>query len=345
MKKSLVALAALAVVGAASAQVTLTGTVSMGYQKNMLGASGIALTDDSFIFSAKDDLGGGTTLTLSTGFDAGGRTQNGGGAFGSENTSLTVAGSFGSIKLMSYESDGPFTAVSSLAGASLPQGVFDTNAVGLGKRYRNGVSYAAPAMNGATIALTYVTLAGQYTNAAYTGTSTAGDITNLSSNSKIVPAVTYVKGPLKVYAEDAFFNADYPGAPSASQPTVYATYDFGAAKVGAAWTKSSVGDPQYALGVNVPMGALTFGLATYTWKNSAAAGDATWTEGSVDYALSKRTSLKLSMAQTNDAGVGYAGATASATAVAGSAQSNYGYGLTGGLVQNCEYRVGLYHSF
>jgi len=348
MKKSLVALAALAVVGAASAQVTLTGTVSMGYQKSMDSAAGIVLSDDSFIFTAKDDLGGGTTLTMSTGFDAGGRTQAGSSAFGSENTSLTVAGGFGSIKLMSYESDGPFAAVAALGNASLPVGVFDSNAVGLGKRYRNGVTYKAPAMNGFTPALTYVTLAGQYKSSDSNSSN--------SSNSKIVPAVTYAKGPLVVYFEDAFFNADYPGTTnggalgSASQPTITATYDFGSAKVGAAWTKLSVGDAQFALGVSVPVGALTFGLATYTWQNSNAVapgtvigyntattattsiGDSTWTEASVDYALSKRTSFKVSMAQTNDAGVRYA--------VASAANNN-----VGGLVQNCEYRVGLYHSF
>jgi len=328
MKKSLVALAALAVVGAASAQVTLTGTVSMGVQKNLDGTAGIVLSDDSFIFTAQDDLGGGTKLALSTGFDAGGRTQAGATALGSENTSLTVSGGFGAIKLMSYESDGPFGAIAALGGASLGTGVFDSNAVGLNKRYRNGVSYAAPAMNGATFALTYVTLAGQY-----------APTNSLSSNSKIVPAVTYVRGPLKVYFEDAFFNADYPGSTNGtpngaqSQPTIYATYDFGAAKVGAAWTKQQTGDAIVALGANIPVGALTFGVATYQWNNSAVAGSASWTEESVDYALSKRTSLKASFAQTNDAGVSYANAGAA------------GYGLTTGLTQNCQYRVGLYHSF
>jgi len=334
MKKSLVALAALAVVGAASAQVTLTGTVSMGYQKNLDGKAGVVLSDDSFIFTAQDDLGGGTKLALSTGFDAGGRTQAGATALGSENTSLTVSGSFGAIKLISYESDGPFANIAALGGASLGTGVFDSNAVGLGKRYRNAVTYSAPAVNGATFAFTYVTLASQYAS---------ND--PLSSNTKLVPAVTYVRGPLKVYAEDAFWNADYPGSTASgggtatpngaqSQPTIYATYDFGAAKVGAAWTKQSNGDPIFAFGANVPVGALTFGVATYTWNNGAPAGSSSWTEESVDYALSKRTSLKASFAQTNDAGLFYANAAPN------------GYGLSNsGLIQNCQYRVGLYHSF
>jgi len=340
MKKSLVALAALAVVGAASAQVTMTGTVSMGYQKDLFNARGVVLSDNSFIFADTEDLGGGNKLVMSTGFDAGGRTQAGAGASGSENTSLVVSGGFGAVKLFSVESDGPFAAIAALGGASLSQGVFDTNAVGLGKRFRNGVSYIAPAMSGFTPALTYVTLAGQY------------DPTNsLSSNTKVVPAVTYLAGPLKVYFEDAFFNADYAGSTNgsanaaASQPTATVTYDFGAAKVGAGVTKLSVGDTQYAMGVSVPVGAVTFGLATYVWKNTntvvpapggaaVSIGDGTWTEASVDYALSKRTSLKVSMAQVNDAAASYA--------VTGLSS----YGLNSAAVNtNCEYRVGLYHSF
>jgi len=330
----------------------MTGTVSMSYQKSMTGTAGLALSDNSFIFADTEDLGSGMKLVMSTGFDAGGRTQTGGGAFGSENTSLAVSGGFGAVKLFSVESDGPFAAIAALGGASLAQGVFDTNAVGLGKRFRNGVSYVAPSMNGFTPALTYVTLAGQYASNAYGSDATApvapAVSAYLSSNNKIVPAVTYLNGPLKVYFEDAFFNADYPGTTTTSggavanggvsQPTIYATYDFGAAKVGAAWTKASNGDATYAMGVNVPVGAVTLGLATYTWKNSSSTvyGDATWTEGSIDYALSKRTSLKVSMAQTNDAGVSYAG---------GATSTLQSYGLTTGLVQNCEYRVGLYHSF
>jgi len=335
MKKSLVALAALAVVGAASAQVSITGTTSFSYQQSLTGAAGIAMSDNSIFLGDTEDLGGGTKLVMSTGFDAGGRHSTGGGNFGQENSSLAVSGSFGTVKLMSFESDGPFAAIEGLSGASLDVGMFDSNAVNNAKRFRNGVSYAAPSMAGFTPALTYVTMAGQYASSD-----------SSSSKTKVVPAVTYSAGALKLYAEDAFFNADYPGAGAASQPTVTAMYDFGVAQVGAGWTKASSADASTTiLAVSVPVGALTFGLATSVYNGSGAgeatapvavqnAGSSSFTEASVSYALSKRTSVKASFGATNDAGVAYANNFANST-----------YGTTGGLAQNCQYRVGLFHSF
>jgi len=351
MKKSLVALAALAVVGAASAQVSITGTTSFSYQTSLTGKQGIAMSDNSIFLGDTEDLGGGAKLVMSTGFDAGGRNNaTGGGNFGQENSSLTVSGSFGAVKLQSYESDGPFAAVEGLSGASLDVGMFDSNAAGLAKRFRNGISYVAPSMAGFTPALTYVTLAGQY-----------GPNETLGEKTKVVPAVTYKAGALTVYGEYAVFNGSYNASAGATtsaddgvtQPTVTALYDFGAAQVGAGWTKASNDDPVVILGVSVPVGNLTFGLATASYAysggvkttvngvttnnsrtaNVSASGTATFTEASVAYALSKRTSVKASFGMVNDQGVALANNFTTA------------YPTTEGLVQNCQYRVGLFHSF
>jgi len=321
MKKSLVALAALAVVGAASAQVSITGTTSFSYQKDLSGTAGIAMSDNSIFLGDTEDLGGGTKLVMSTGFDAGGRSNAGNGNFGQENSSLTVSGSFGSIKLMSFESDGPFAAIDGLSGASLSTGVFDMGAgTNTPKVFRNGVSYSAPSMAGFTPALTYVTKAGQWQNSD-----------PLSAATKVVPAVTYVAGPLKLYVEDAIFNASYNNNADdqVSQITATALYDFGAAQVGAGWTKPTNKGSTYTVGVSVPVGAVTLGLATFSYAgpNSASnVGTSNFTEGSIGYALSKRTTLKASFAQVNDNFNAYAGNTAA--------------GATNG-----EYRVGLFHSF
>ena len=339
MKKSLVAIAALTLVGAASAQVTLTGTVSFSYQSSLAGDGtagstakhGLAMTDNSIFLGATEDLGGGTKLVMSTGFDAGGRNATGGGNFGQENSSLAVSGSFGTVKLMSFESDGPFAAIEGLANTSLDVGMFDSNAVNNAKRFRNGVSYTLPTYSGFTGALTYVSMAGQYQS-----NSTS------DSKTKVVPALTYANGPLTLYVEDAFFNQSYAGLGAdnvtpnggATQPTVTAKYDFGVATVGAGWTKQSAADAAtIILALNVPVGALTFGLATTSY-NGTVNGNAFYNEESVSYSLSKRTAIKASFGQINDAAAANANSFANAT-----------YGTTGGLVANTQTRVGLFHSF
>jgi len=63
MKKTLIALAALAAFGTASAQVILAGSASVATQKNLAGTStGLSMTDNSLYVSATEDLGGGMSL-------------------------------------------------------------------------------------------------------------------------------------------------------------------------------------------------------------------------------------------------------------------------------------------
>jgi len=357
MKKSLVALAALAVVGAASAQVTITGTTSFVAAQSLTGAHGIEMSDNSIFLGDTEDLGGGVKLVMSTGFDAGGRAAAGGGNFGQENSSLAVSGGFGTVALKSYESDGAFAAVEGLAGTSLDIGMFDSQGLSNGKRFRNGIAYTAPTFAGFTPAISYVTMAGQFASSS-----------SLDEKSKVVPAVTYKAGGLTVYGEYDMFNASYNAVAgtttstddAVTQPFVTAIYDFGMAQIGAGWTKASNDDPITILGASVAVGPnVTIGLATSSYAYSGGAkttaagmttynsrfavtgvgpmpsGTSTFTEASVAYALSKRTSLKASFGQVNDQFV----------ALANNYSSNAAYGLSSGFTQNCEYRVGLYHSF
>jgi predicted porin len=232
------------------------------------------------------------------------------------------------VTLASFESDGPFAAIDGLSGASLPVGLFDAKSITGGKRFRNGLLYSSPSFSGFTIGASYVTLAGDYTPE-----------NPLDASTKITPSLTYAAGPLKAYVEYSLFNASYTNttADPITQPTAYVTYDFGVAKVGAAWTKASNGDPAYGLGVNAPIGALTLGLATFSSNTNAASGSATYTEASVAYSLSKRTSVKASFGNVNDSFNTIAGTAAANTAA--------GLGLAGGFTTNSQTRVGLYHSF
>jgi predicted porin len=351
MKKSLVAIAALTLVGAASAQVTITGNLSGSYQKSLDGTRGLSVSDNSIFFGITEDLGGGMKFNASTGFDAGGRNKDFTSSAGMENFSIAVTGGFGGVKFASYESDGPFAAVA-ISGASLPVGAFDANGANMGKRAREAVTYSTPVFGGFKGALTYVTAAGQFsstpglaTNAAITkadGTASAGF---WDSNTKVVPALSYTNGPLSAYVEYASFNPSYSGtsADTITQPTATVSYDFGVAKVAAGWTKPSNNDVTIGFGVNVPVGALTLGLETFSFNSSAAQGTATYTDFAVAYSLSKRTSLKASFGTVNDAFVAYSKPNPYGQTVLGTGTAPFGAATAD--ISNQQTRIGLFHSF
>jgi len=342
MKKSLVALAALTLVGAASAQVTITGNFSGSYQKSFDGTRGLAVSDNSIFFGVTEDLGGGNKFTGKAGFDAGGRNTAFAPQTGSEDFSIAVTGGWGGLKFASYESDGPFANVA-ISGASLPVGVFDANGANLGKRAREAVTYTLPTFAGFTGALTYVTAAGQFSSTPGLGTNPTTNATGaqtgfFDSNTKVVPALTYQNGPLKAYVEYAMFNQSYTGttADTVTQPTAYVSYDFGVAKVAGGWTKPSNNDVTVGLGVNVPVGPLTFGLETFSFNSSKTQGTATYSDIAVAYSLSKRTTLKASFGAVNDAFVAY------------STANNYGQTVltpTSADSSTSQSRIGLFHSF
>ncbi|MFZ9107620.1 MAG: porin, partial [Burkholderiaceae bacterium] len=69
MKKTLIALAALGVVGAASAQVTISGAAMVALQKGSLtgNTTSFATPDFDINFAANEDLGGGLSVSVATG--------------------------------------------------------------------------------------------------------------------------------------------------------------------------------------------------------------------------------------------------------------------------------------
>ncbi len=311
MKKSLVAIAALTLVGAASAQVALTGTFSLSKSSNLNKATGFEQSDGNLFIGVTEDLGGGTTLALSSGFDFGARH-----ATGSEDTSLSIAGGFGKVTLKSYESHSAIEAAL-LSGASLSNGIADTAAVNLKlTAQRNGIVYSTPSFGGAVASLIYVN-GGDGLQSAVTGTP---------NNNKTVLNVKYSGGPLTAYVEAVSFDSNYGGNDTtaksatlagASAYALYALYDAGIAKFGVGYNKNSYNDVGITTaGVSVPVGAVTLGLDTAQYDG------AQWTTAAASYALSKRTSLKASFGQANDKAI-----------------------ANGGYLINSQYRVGVFHSF
>jgi predicted porin len=234
--------------------------------------------------------------------------------------------------------------------------VFDANGANLGKRAREAITYSTPVFSGFKGALTYVTAAGQFSSTPNNGATAAvpatvtaagagtnpginGSATSFwDSNTKIVPALSYTNGPLSAYVEYASFNPSYTGTSSdtVTQPTATVSYDFGVAKVAAGWTKPSNNDVTIGFGVNVPVGALTLGLETFSFNSSKVQGTATYTDFAVAYSLSKRTSLKASFGTVNDAFVAYSTANAYGQTVLSPVTADS---------SNQQTRIGLFHSF
>jgi len=297
MKKSLIALAALAVVTAASAQstVVLSGSVSMGLQQ--LGTSvaaqttqiaGVdAISSNSFNFTATEDLGGGITATAVIN----NRLNNLNVDLGTGDLYVNLSGGFGQVRAGRYtfnSNSGYNTfasrAVTTLSGAGQALGA------------NNTLQYTTPGFNGLTATLAY------QPNAFATGTAGTG------------VKVNYAAGPMALqFSTSTAAQGGITGV-EAKVDSIAATYDLGVAKIffnyydqraGATISNSTnanytgnttalLDDTGTSLSVAIPMGAATLRAGIIdrspgTGTLPAALLDRT--SIGVDYALSKRTML------------------------------------------------------
>ncbi len=291
MKKTLIAMAAVAVAGVASAQVTISGAIGMGYQ-NSFGTKGTARTDGNVNFTATEDLGGGLSVTAVGGVDL----QNRGQYAAGRNLSLTVNGGFGSFVMSSVNSANS----SRLSGAggtmSLDKDIDDT--FGADANIQS-VKYTLPAMvDGLTVAVGWSGAAGTaLTDSA--AASAPGKITSTSADWALT------------YAFDGG-NAVVTYRPDDKRARFGANLALGGLSIGAhsvpSYTKtdtSVVGD-QTEFEVSMPVGALTVGAQYATraaWTdvtNSVTYVKATGTTFGIKYAMSKRTSVIASFGKIDD---------------------------------------------
>jgi len=116
MKKTLVALAAVAVTGGAFAQATMTGAVSLGYSSDTtvagVNTSGFGVNDSEINFSVSEAIDGVGNLTAGLGFGGGGN----GAAVTSNDMNITMALSSGT-KLKFYGGKSADYLSGGLAGA------------------------------------------------------------------------------------------------------------------------------------------------------------------------------------------------------------------------------------
>jgi len=273
-------MAAVAVAGAASAQVSITGNLGYGWETSSTGngpsTKGLKVTDGNVKFSATEDLGGGMSVATAMDIQSRGRDTT----IAGRDASITLVTAAGGFTLGAVEAG---NGIIGLGGAGAPTIGLDGNTVLAGgtdvdlARYDlafgNGVAVFASRTDGATAALNGV---GEGVNPANTfGASYAAN--GLSAK------FDTTKGLL------------------AKRNRMSASYDLSSAVVGIGYETrkavSGVGgtDKDTVIGVSVPMGAVNFGLNYGKRKNSTANTSNKGVDLGVSYALSKRTALYAQM--------------------------------------------------
>ena len=326
MKKSLVALAALAVVGAASAQssVTLFGVVDATLAfGNGSAANKIQLTNSGYNssrlgFKGTEDLGGG--MSASFHLEAGVNNDNGAGSGTNTNNQATgaaaaaaggqglafnrrstvsLSGGFGEIRLgrdytpqyWNHTVFDPFGNVGVGTEQTLPSSIMPGAIL---VRASNSVAYLTPAMGG-------FYGWGQY----YMGEN-LDNLPNKDDGTGIGLRVGYAAGPLDVAG--SYTQAKYAGADIKST-NLGASYAFGPAKLSLQLSREdnsvNIGTGG-SIGLNYTMGAgeIRAAYSQYSVDTAVARKTGKFALGYVQN-LSKRTALYATVAQvSNDGGAG-----------------------------------------
>lgn len=290
MKKTLIALAAVAATGAAFAQssVTLYGVADVAVGKS--NQAGLGFANDKFQAVASNVMNNGTsrfglrgTEDLGGGLKAGFNFEGGlslatgagnfsGGQLFSRAANVSLMGGFGEIRAgRSLTPSFYSVATYELTGTANYSAVANQfSFAGAGPRDSGLIMYRSPSFGGLTVDLGTV-LAG---NAVYTaGTPAVG-------KSKMDLGVNYVAGPLAV----GFGYNKVSGTKANSQ--IGAKYNFGAFAVAGSYQDPAGAKKGFTLGASAPMGPVTLtadiARATDGGKNTDFVLEA-------KYALSKRT--------------------------------------------------------
>ena len=308
MKKSLIALAVLAVSGAAFAQstATISGGINVGIMDT--GAAGADAVVSSLGGGANavniitsEDLGRGLKggFTAQMRFNAASGDMNSGSGGGTalfHAANAHISGGFGTVRVGKIAEAGNcgFDPWVCTGGAGTQYGAAGTVSAGVASGTQaSSVSYASPSISGFS----------------------AGYQTTVSTRTdeRTVLNIGYTAGPLAL----SFVQAENSGASGAAAMTsteseqqsiaVGYTLGFGRITLVNTTTDSAAGvttSDVTALGLSMPMGGATTLLAGYAKNDKAAAtADAKLAVG-VNYALSKRTTLGADLFKQDNVGAG-----------------------------------------
>jgi predicted porin len=279
LKKTLIAFAALAAVGAATAQSTATvsGTIAAGYLKAIDGTKGFVLDSNSIKVSLSEDLGGGLKLTAATQIT--GNSMRGGNVT-KEDSSIALMGSFGTLSYANTRS-GTWAQSYGLVGDNwLWDGSNTSNGGGVFSRAPiDLITYMTPNMSGFTGVVQYLE------------SSTDGSATPAAKSN--VVGVRYAMGPLSAGVRTVgSTGAAFEGKTKRSYDGGV-NYNFGVAKVGVGFDSKRRGRTDsdktaVTVGVSAPLGPVALGL------NYGKRDVSNFMELGANYSLSKRSSVYLS---------------------------------------------------
>jgi len=257
MKKTLIALAAVAVSGAAFAQATISGVVNVDSQNTMAASANRVVMGDFVVkFGVTEDLGGGLTVAASTTLQ--GESGRGNEVAGN-GWSFAVGGGFGKLTLKNY-----LNANNNIsAGVSAED---DMNDVIGSYTFRTRVQYDLPTFAEGFSASLRI----DETQAA---TALDDKPAQVDLGSTLKYQLGYATGPMSV---------DVYGDQDDGLGLVIASYDAGVAKVGFAYQDV---DSQMEATVVAPLGAVTAGFHLIDSDTTEAYGFR------VTYALSKRSNV------------------------------------------------------
>jgi len=341
MQKKLIALAVAGLVAApamAQSNVTIYGLVDVGVShrsNNIAPNVGSKFSVDSGIqsgnrlgFKGTEDLGGGLKagFVLETGFGIEQPEFRGGQPFGRQ-AFVTLSGGFGTLAVGRV-----YTPQFNLLSAVDPFG-FGTvgqmnNIYATDVRVDNTVAYISPNFSGLTVTAAYVN--------HLTGAETAGN-----DNDVRVYALSpvYRNGPLMIGLNYHKIDPQTAGAASLNVWDLAGSYNFGVAKVAAAYGSREVNATDnrnsWMLGVTVPVSAAGQVLASYNYAKLDRAGTANdpkstqWAVGYV-HSLSKRTNLYVAYADISNKKGGNA---------------SVGDSSNGGAGYQSGFNLGIRHSF
>lgn len=320
MKKTLVALAALAAFGSASAQVTLYGKADLGLGVTTVTSTpskptvdqGAEITGSAYEGSrlgvkAAHPLGGGLTALAQYEFGvdvagyAGALTAN-------RVATLGVTGSFGTINMglqwTPYDNAWGFDQLEyngfSAAGKGWYKGVHGDNGNTGNGNAKKSIAYTTPNMSGFDATILY--------------SNPAEDTKTVSAVKYVGLGANYAAGPLSINFgyEQVGSNEQVSVATAAEKTNAYiigAAYDLGAAKIGVGFQQANVDaagaawkDAGYTLSLSVPVSAQTtfaLGYATETTTSAGLAdGKSTSYGAQVIYNLTKQAAIYGGAVQT-----------------------------------------------
>ncbi len=314
MKKSLIALAALAAVGAASAQssVTLFGGLDTGISRYSLGSVSKTLMTTSGLYSSRlgfkgvEDLGGGMSASFhleGTLLNDTGTGNAAGGLVFNRRSTVSLAGNFGELRLgrdytptfWNYTVFDPFGTLGAGAGSNITLNA--SQLATTSARSNNSIGYLFNSANpsGNT---------GFYGQAMYALSEQASTAVNKNDGSYMGFRAGYAQGPLNVALaygkEKNLANSDF------TNTNVAGSYDLGVANLMAQFNRYNSGlagtrQNSWLLGAQIPVGAGYIPVSYSAVKRNDAAGSAS-NQFALGYVhnLSKRTALYATYSRLNN---------------------------------------------